>query len=101
MNKSIDHCLDGQLGRHGEARRLRTDNRANLGSKEVEDYLKKMGVEHRYTTPLWQRANDEVEKQNRTLLSPSELLMLKERIGQKGEQFSSGIQINSTLNYEE
>ena len=27
-----------------------------------------MGVEHRHTTPLWPRANGEVERQNRTLL---------------------------------
>ena len=27
-----------------------------------------MGIEHRYTTPLWPRANGEVERQNRSLL---------------------------------
>ena len=30
--------------------------------------LKEMGVEHRYTTPLWPRANGEVERQNRSPL---------------------------------
>ena len=47
---------------------LRTDNDPNLVSNEFEDYLKEMGVEHRHTTPLWPRANGEVERQNRTLL---------------------------------
>lgn len=37
-------------------------------SKEVEDYLKEMGVEHRYTTLLWPRANGEAERQDRSLL---------------------------------
>ena len=37
-------------------------------SKEVKEYLKEMGIEHRYTTPLWPRANGEVERQNRSLL---------------------------------
>ena len=37
-------------------------------SNEFEDYLKIMGVEHRHTTPLWPRANGEVERQNRALL---------------------------------
>ena len=41
---------------------------SNLVSKEVEEYLKEMGIEHRYTTPLWPRANGEVERQNRSLL---------------------------------
>ena len=47
---------------------MRTDNDPNLVSNEFEDYLKIMGVEHRHTTPLWPRANGEVERQNRALL---------------------------------
>jgi len=39
-----------------------------LVSSETEDYLKEMGVEHQHTTPLWPRANGEVERQNGTLL---------------------------------
>ena len=40
----------------------------HLVCKEVEDYQNEMGIEHRYTTPLWPRANSEVERQNRSLL---------------------------------
>ena len=68
LRKTIVHSLDAQLARHGVPRSLCTDNGANLVSKEVEDYLKEMGVEHRYTTPLWPRANGEVERQNRSPL---------------------------------
>ena len=37
-------------------------------SKEGEDNLNEMGIEHRYTTPLWPKANGEVERQNRSVL---------------------------------
>ena len=37
-------------------------------SAEMEEYLNEMGIEHRLTTPLWPRANGEVERQNRSLL---------------------------------
>ena len=47
---------------------MRTDNGSNLVSKEMEDSLSELGIEHRYTTPLWPRANGEVERQNRSLL---------------------------------
>ena len=37
-------------------------------SAEMEEYLNEMGIGHRLTTPLWPRANGEVERQNRSLL---------------------------------
>lgn len=67
-SKIIIQCLDSQFARYGISKSLRTDNGPNLVSNEIEDYLKEMGVEHRHTTPLWLRANGEVERQNRTLL---------------------------------
>lgn len=67
-SKTITHCLDAQFARHGLPKGLRTDNGSNLVSKEAEDYLNEMGIESRYTTPLWPRANGEVERQNRSLL---------------------------------
>lgn len=39
-----------------------------LVSTEMEEYLNEMGIEHRLTTPLWPRANGEVERQNCSLL---------------------------------
>ena len=37
-------------------------------SAEMEEYLAQIGIKHRLTTPLWPRANGEVERQNRSLL---------------------------------
>ena len=61
-SKTIIHCLNAQFARHGLPRGLRTDNGPNLVSKKVEEYLNEMGIEHHYTTPLWPRANGEVER---------------------------------------
>ncbi|XP_022809256.1 uncharacterized protein K02A2.6-like [Stylophora pistillata] len=46
-SKTIIHCLNAQFARHGLPKGLRTDNGANVVSKEVEDYLNEMGIEHR------------------------------------------------------
>ena len=62
--KTIIDCLDAQFARHGLPKGLRTDNGSNLVFKELEDYLNEMGIEHRYTTPLWARANGEGERQD-------------------------------------
>ena len=64
----ITKCLDGHFSRHGIPRGLKTDNGSNLVSDELDSYLLEMGIEHRHTTPLWPRANGEVERQNRSLL---------------------------------
>ena len=64
----IIKCLDKQFCRYGVPRALRTDNGANLVSTEMDGYLTEMGIKRRLTTPLWPRANGEVERQNRSLL---------------------------------
>ena len=68
LSKDIIKRLDAQFARHGIPRSLRTDNGPNLVSNEMESYLKEMGITHKLTTPLWPRANGEVERQNRSLL---------------------------------
>ena len=45
-----------------------TDNGPQFVSKDFEDYLQRINVKHRRTTPRWAQANGEVERQNRTLL---------------------------------
>ena len=67
-HRQLADFLDAQFARHGLPKGLRTDNGSNLVPKEVEEYLEEMGVELRYTTPLWPRANGEVERQSRSLL---------------------------------
>ena len=64
----IIKCLDKQFCRYGVPRTLRTDNGANLVSAEMDGYLTEMDIKRRLTTPLWPRANGEVERQNRSLL---------------------------------
>ena len=56
------------ITRRGVPKTLKTDNAANLVSKEMGIFLIEHGVEHKRVIPLWPRANGEVEHQNRTLL---------------------------------
>ena len=65
---AVIKCLDNHFARYGIPAGLRTDNGSNLVSEEMEKYLEEMGIVHHYNTPLWPRANGEVERQNRSLL---------------------------------
>ena len=67
-SKIIFQRLIAPFARYGIPKGLRIVNSPNLVANEIEDYLKEIGVEHRHTTSLWPRANDEVERQNRTPL---------------------------------
>ena len=67
-SKSVIQCLRTHFARHGIPHSLRTDNRPQFISDEFAAFLQELGVQHRRNTPLWPRANGEVERQNRTLL---------------------------------
>ena len=60
--------LDNHFCRHGVPVSLRTDNGPPFNSDSFRTYLHTMGIEHIRTTPLWPRANGEVERQNRTIM---------------------------------
>ena len=60
--------LESHFARHGVPKSLRTDNGPQFVSVEFADLLTSYGVSHVRTTPLWPRANGEVERQNATLL---------------------------------
>ena len=76
----IIKCLDKQFSRYGVPSTLRTDNGANLVSAEImEKYLAQMGIKHRFITPLWPRANGEVEWQNRSLLKAMKVAHAEKR----------------------
>ena len=60
--------LESHFARHGVPKSLRTDNGPQFVSVEFADLLTSYGVSHVRTTPLWLRANGEVERQNATLL---------------------------------
>ena len=77
----IIKCLDSHFARYGVPKTLRTDNGANLVSREMEKYLSEMGVKHKLTTPLWPRANGEVEGQNRSLLKAMRAAHAERRTG--------------------
>ena len=68
QTKVIIKHVDKQFSRYGVPSTLRTDNRTNLVSAEMEEYLNEMSIKHRLITPLWTRANGQVERQNRSLL---------------------------------
>ena len=65
----LSNALDSHFARYGVPVGLRTDNGSNLVSEEMEKYLEETGIVHRnhHTTPLWPRANGEVERENRYL----------------------------------
>ena len=65
---AVIKCLDSHFARYGVPAGLRTDNGSNLVSSEMEKYLEEMGIVHHCNTPLWPRANGEVERQNCSLL---------------------------------
>ena len=77
----IIKCLDKQFCRYGVSHTLRTDNAANLVSAEMDEYLTAMGIKRRLTTPLWQRANGEVERQNRSLLKAMRAAQAEKKTG--------------------
>lgn len=68
LSKNIITFIDSQFARHGIPGSLRTDNGSNLVSGEMGGYLREMGVKLKLTTPLWPRANGEIERPNRSLL---------------------------------
>ncbi|XP_053389229.1 uncharacterized protein K02A2.6-like [Mercenaria mercenaria] len=45
-----------------------TDNAQNFNSRELNEYLETINIEHRNTTPLWPQANGEIEIQNISII---------------------------------
>ena len=54
--------------RYGYPFSLKSDNAPQFVAEEFENFLATHGIQHRKSPPLWPQANDEVERQNRTLL---------------------------------
>lgn len=67
-SEKIIKCLDSLFCTHGIPLSLQTDNAQNFNSKELNDYLTSLNIEHRNTTPYWPQANGEVEIQNKSIL---------------------------------
>ena len=66
---------------------LKTDNGSNLVPEGMEKYLEEMGIVHHCNTPLWPRANGEVENQNHSLLKATTLPSRRERLALEFSKF--------------
>lgn len=68
QTKHIVAALENMFTTHGLPITIQSDNGPQFISEEFTEFIKINGIEHMYTTPLWPRANGEVERQNRTLI---------------------------------
>ena len=68
LSKNIIESLDHIFATHGIPESIKTDNGPQFISEEFQKYMVNTGVKHMTSTPLWPQGNDEVERQNRTLL---------------------------------
>ena len=58
---------------------LRSDNGPQFISAEFQTFLQEYGIHWRSATPLWPRANGEVERQNRSLLKSLKIAQLSKK----------------------
>ena len=66
--KQVIKCVEGMFQTHGLPDSLRSDNCLPFASREFEQYLEYIGVDHKKGIPYWPQSNGEVEKNNATLL---------------------------------
>ena len=71
--------LEKMFATHGLPCTVTSDNGPHFVAGTFETLLRNNGIEHRKTTPFWPQANDEIERQNRSLLK----LKWKDRIGKQ------------------
>ena len=90
-SKVIEACEEIFV-RRGVPLSMRTDNGPQFASAEFQRFLQEYGVHWRSTTPLWPRANGEVERQNRSLLKSLKIAQLSK----KDYKISHGVQVDST-----
>ncbi|XP_048584683.1 uncharacterized protein K02A2.6-like [Nematostella vectensis] len=61
-------ALEGIFTTHGIPYTVRSDNGPPFASKEFENFLEFLGIEHKKGIPYWPQSNGEVERCNRTIL---------------------------------
>ena len=66
--EKVIEFLDTVFARFGYPATLRTDNGPQFVAETFQQYLLGSGIKWLSTTPLWPRANGEIERTNRTLL---------------------------------
>ncbi|XP_062511687.1 uncharacterized protein K02A2.6-like [Corticium candelabrum] len=77
--QSVINRLNVHFARYGIPRSIRTDNGPQFIASEFTAFLNELGIQHRRNTPLWPRANGEVERQNRTLLKAIKVANLEQK----------------------
>ena len=75
-SNTIAH-LKKMFARFGLPQGLRTDNGPQFVSNEFKEFLTSNAITHRINTPLWPRANGEVERQNKTILKTLKIAKLQ------------------------
>ena len=60
--------LGEKITRYGAPYHILTDNGLQFTDKTFNNFLCSYDIEHKTSPPLWTHANDEVERQNRSLL---------------------------------
>ena len=69
--------LRKMFARFGLPQGLRTDNGPQFVAREFKEFLSSNAITHRINTPLWPRANGEVERQNKTILKTLKIAKLE------------------------
>ena len=77
--QSVINRLHVHFARYGIPQRIRTDNGPQFIAAEFIAFLHELGIQHRRNTLLWPRANEEVERQNRTLLQAIKVVHLERK----------------------
>lgn len=72
-------CLTKMFARFGLPQGLRTDNGPQFVSHEFREFLKSNAIQHHINTPLWPRANGEVERQNKTIMKTLKIAALESK----------------------
>jgi hypothetical protein len=74
---AIIKVFDNIFTRFGRCAEIQTDNGQPFPSAEFEDYLRRLNIKHRFSTPYWPQQNGEVERQNRTILKTLKIARLE------------------------
>ena len=64
----VVRSLEAIFATHGLPQTIRSDNGLPFASKEFEEFLEYLGIEHKKGVPYWPQSNGEVERCNETLL---------------------------------
>ena len=66
--EKVISSLEGMFSKHGLPESLTSDNGPQFISAEFKEYMEKQGIRHHRTTAKWPQANEQVERQNLSLL---------------------------------